>query len=70
MESPKNEDTVLDSFIFIEANDKNYSIYSEIKNDYFIIIITALNKIIEVYQLEKNLEDWKKYIIFLMLLKI
>ena len=60
MESPKNEDTALDSFIFIEVNDKNYSIYSEIKNDYFIIIITALNKVIEVYQLEKNLEDWKK----------
>ena len=55
-----NEESELNSFIFVEVNNQNFSIDIEIKDNFFIISITVLNKVIETFQIGKNLEDWKK----------
>ena len=55
----KNEKS-LDSLIIIEEKEKNYFWSFDIKDDFLIITISILDKNIEIYQIKKNLENWKK----------
>ena len=51
---------LLNNLIIIKEQDNNISWFSEIKENYLIISLNYINKNIEMYQIQKNLEDWKK----------
>ena len=48
------------NLIIIKEQDNNISWFSEIKENFLIITLNFINKNIEMYQIQKNLEDWKK----------
>ena len=54
-------DLLSTGFILIKERDNNISWFSEIKDNSLIISINYINKTnIEMYQIQKNIEDWKK----------
>ena len=55
----------MENTILLEENDKNYLFGFEIKEEYLTLTVNVIERNCGVYQIQKNLEDWKKiHIVF------
>ena len=55
----------MENTILLEENDKNYLFGFEIKEEYLTLTVNVIERNCGFYQIQKNLEDWKKiHIVF------
>ena len=59
-EIPKEKDFLLNNNVIIEEKGKNYFWSFEIKDDILTITVNVIEKNLGTFQIQKNLEEWKK----------